>query len=105
MHLRVSSPGTELKDGDIDRITRDLEKIDRRLHRYDEVYAQVRINGGDAGSVTHHVTLEIEYGRNHLIAKSESTDVGQAVRVARDEIIRQINDRSRRTHSEYSRRR
>jgi hypothetical protein len=29
-------------------------------------------------------------------------DVGPAVREARDEILRQINDRSRGSHSEYS---
>jgi ribosome-associated translation inhibitor RaiA len=102
MHLRVSSPGARLRDGDVDRIQKDLEKIDRRLRQFDEVYAEVRINGGDAGAVTHHVTLEIEYGRHHLVAKSESSDIGQAVRVARDEIIRQVNDRSRKGHSAYA---
>lgn len=102
VHLRVSSPGADLKDGEVDRITRDLEKIDRRLRSFDEVYAEVRINCGDAGAPSLHVTLEIEYGRNHLLAKAESPEVGQAVRAARDEIMRQINDRSRGSHSEYS---
>jgi ribosome-associated translation inhibitor RaiA len=102
MHLRVASPGNRLKDSEIDRIQKDLEKIDRRLRRFDEVYAEVRINGGDAGSPTHHVTLEVEYGRHHHIAKAESKDMGMAVREAREEILRQINDRSRGSHSEYS---
>lgn len=105
MHLRVSSPGAQLRDGDVDRIQKDLEKIDRRLRQFDDVYAEVRINGSDAGAMTHHVTLEVEYGRHHLLAKSEGTDIARAVRVARDEIIRQINDHSRRSHSEYSKRR
>ncbi|MFN2490620.1 MAG: hypothetical protein ABR529_12980 [Actinomycetota bacterium] len=105
MHLRVSSPGTRLKDGEVDRIQKDLEKIDRRLRQFEEVYAEVRINGGDAGAPSHHVTLEIEYGRHHLIAKSVNADVGIAVRDAREEILRQINDRSRGSHSEYSKRR
>lgn len=105
MHLRVSSPGIRLNDGEIDRIHKDLEKIDRRLRQFEDVYAEVRINGGDAGAPYHHITLELEYGRNHLVAKSENADVGMAVREAREEILRQINDRSRRSHSEYSRRR
>jgi ribosome-associated translation inhibitor RaiA len=102
MHLRVSAPGTRLKDGEVDRIQKDLEKIDRRLRHYNEVYAEVRINGGDAGAPTRKITLEVEYGRHHLIAKSESTDMGVAVRDAREDILRQINDRSRGSHSEYS---
>jgi ribosome-associated translation inhibitor RaiA len=105
MQLRVSAPGTRLRDGDVDRIQRDLEKIDRRLSRFNEVYAEVRINGSDTPANNHHVTLEIEYGRHHLIAKSDGPDMGQAVRAARDEILRQINDRSRGSHSEYSKRR
>jgi ribosome-associated translation inhibitor RaiA len=102
MHLRVSSPGIRLKDGEVDRIQRDLEKIDRRLRNFNEVYAEIRINGSDAGAPSRQVTLEVQYGRHHLLAKSESADMGVAVRDAREEILRQINDRSRRSHSEYS---
>ena len=102
MQLRVSSPGAQLKEGDVDRITKDLEKIDRRLAKFEEVYAEVRINGSDAPASNHHVTLEVEYGRNHLVATSDGNDIGQAVRAAREEILRQINDRSRGSHSEYS---
>ena len=102
MHLRVSSPGIELEDGEVDRITKDLEKIDRRLRQFDEVYADLRINGGPPNAVDHHVTLEIQYGRNHLIAKADNPDMGLALREAREEIMRQINDRSRGSHSDYA---
>lgn len=101
MHLRVSSPGHELKEADVDRIERDLEKIDRRLQGIDDVYAEVRINGM-SGAPGFAVALEVEYRNNHLIAKSEHADMGQAVRAAREEILRQINDRSRRGHSSFS---
>ena len=102
MHLTLSSPGLQLTDDEVDRITKDLDKIDRRLHRFDEVYADLRINGGPPGVPYHHVTLELRYGRNHLIAKAESPDVGKAAREAREEILRQINDRSRGSHSDYA---
>jgi ribosome-associated translation inhibitor RaiA len=102
MYIRVSSPGSPLQDGEVDRIERDLEKLDRRLRRYQQVTAQVRINGDDRPASRSHVTLEIEYGRNHLVASADGADVGQAVREARDEILRQINDRSKGSHSEYS---
>lgn len=106
MQLRVSSPGKRLKDEDIDRIQRDLEKIDRRLHRFREVYAEVRISNGSYASPTFDVILEIEYGRNHLIAKASHPDVGTGVREAREEILRQINDRSRPgSHTRYAKKR
>jgi ribosome-associated translation inhibitor RaiA len=101
MQLRVSAPGKDLSQDDIDRISRDLEKIDRRLDRFPEVYAEVRINGNESTTV-YNVTLEIEYSRNHLIAKTEHQDIGQAVREAREEILRQINDRGRGSHSQYA---
>ena len=101
MELKVSSPGNKLSDEDVDRIQHDLEKIDRRLPKFKDIYAEVRISGSE-GPAQFHVTLEIEYGRNHLLAKAESGDVGQAVREAREEILRQINDRSRGSHSQYA---
>lgn len=101
MELKVSSPGNKLSDEDVDGIQRDLEKIDRRLPKVKDIYAQVRISGGE-GPADFHVVLEIEYGRNHLIAKADSSDIGQAVRSAREEILRQINDRSRGSHSQYA---
>ena len=101
MELRVSAPGTDLERADLDRIQKDLEKLDRRLVRYRQVEAQVRIQGKDS-SPTHRVTLEVEFGRNHLIAKAENESCMQAVRVARDEVLRQINDRSRGGHSRHA---
>ena len=101
MQLRVSAPGSDLTQSDVDNIERDLQKIDRRLAQFDEVYAEVRING-DGGAAELHVTLEVEYGRNHLVAKAHGTDVGKAVRDAREEILRQVNDRSRGSHSQHA---
>jgi ribosome-associated translation inhibitor RaiA len=97
MRVMVSAPGQDLKDSDVDAITRDLEKIDRRLNGYDgEVVANVRISDAQNKQRVpgHHVVLEVHYGPNHLLAKTENPDVGMAVREAREEIIRQINDRS-----------
>lgn len=102
MQLRIASPGQKLKSSDLDRIEKDLEKIDRRLNSFKEVYADLRITGGDGAAPVYLATLELDYSRNHLIAKAESPDLGQAVRGARDEILRQINDRSRGSHSQYA---
>lgn len=101
MELKVSSPGNKLSDEDVDRIEHDLEKIDRRLPNYKDIRAELRIHTGEAPA-SFHATLEVRYGPNHLIAKADSTDVGQAVREAREEILRQINDRSRGSHSQYA---
>lgn len=101
MRIRVSSPGTDLTEDDVDRIHRDLEKIERRLSDWREVDAKVRVtNNGQPQAF--NVALEVDYGRNHLIAKAEEADVGMAVRGAREEILRQINDRSRRGHSSFA---
>jgi ribosome-associated translation inhibitor RaiA len=102
MQLKVSSPGHRLKSSEVDRIEHDLDKIDRRLHRFKQVYADVRITRGDGSAPTFSATLELEYGRHHLRAKAESADIGQAVRAAREDILRQINDRSRGSHSQYA---
>lgn len=101
MFIKVSSPGVDLKPSDIDAIERDLEKIDRRLADYQEVNAEVRVNETD-GRPGFAIVLELDYSRNHLIAKAEDADLGVAVRSAREEILRQINDRSRRGHSSFS---
>jgi ribosome-associated translation inhibitor RaiA len=88
----------------MDQIEKDLEKLDRRLGERGgdrEVDALVRIANGTRGT-PYHVVLEIDYGRTHLLAKADNADVGQAVREAREEILRQINDRSRRGHSSFS---
>jgi hypothetical protein len=102
MRVTVSAPGQGLDQSDVDAITTDLEKIDRRLDGFDgEVVAEVRIsNAQNAQRVPgHHVVLEVHYGPNHLLAKTENPDVGIAVREAREDVLRQINDRSRGGHS------
>jgi ribosome-associated translation inhibitor RaiA len=104
MRISVASPGNHLDPADVDRIERDLEKIDRRLHEYEQVAATVRV-AETQGVPGFHVTLELDYGRNHLIAKADNADLGQAVREAREEVLRQINDRSRRGHSWFAKRR
>jgi len=101
MELRVSSPGTDLADEDIDRIQKDLEKIDRRLNGLEDVFAEVRISDGGPAQ-GYKVILELEYRRNHLMAKASHNDMGLAVREAREEILRQINDRSRGGHSSFT---
>jgi ribosome-associated translation inhibitor RaiA len=102
MRITVSAPGQDLKDSDRDAITADLEKIDRRLSGVEEeVVANVRIGQAQNAQRVpgHHVVLEVHYGPNHLIAKTENPDIGIAVREAREEVLRQINDRSRGGHS------
>ena len=102
MRINVSAPGQNLKDSDVDAIQTDLEKIDRRLNGYNgEIVADVRISEAQNAQRVpgHHVVLEVHYGPNHLRAKTENPDVGIAVREAREEILRQINDRSRGGHS------
>ena len=102
MRVTVSAPGQDLKDTDRDAITADLEKIDRRLSGVDEeVVANVRISQAQNAQRVpgHHVVLEVHYGPNHLLAKTENPDIGIAVREAREEVLRQINDRSRGGHS------
>ncbi len=105
MELKISAPGLDLDDEDRERIARSLDKIDRRLKDFDLVYAEVRISGRDDGAPVRKVTLEIEYGRNHLVATAEHPEPGQALRQARDSIIRQINDsKPRGSHSDYANR-
>jgi ribosome-associated translation inhibitor RaiA len=104
MHIRVSSPGVELNQSKIDEIERDLEKIDRRLQDWNEVSAEVRVTNGNPVT-KNHVVIELEYGRNHLIAKADNPDLGQAVREAREELLRQIKDRSKGGHSSFTKQR
>lgn len=104
MRIVVSSPGADIDEAEKDRIAKDLEKIDRRLHEFDDVLAEVRIDETH-NAVGRHVVLEVHYRRNHLMAKAEHQDVGQAVREAREDILRQINDRSRGGHSSFAKRR
>ena len=103
MRISVSAPGRNLEANDVQGIERDLEKIDRRLKDFkEEVTASVRVSDAQGSAPGHHVVIELDYGRNHLVAKAESKDVGQAVRVAREELLRQINDRSRGGHSDFA---
>jgi ribosome-associated translation inhibitor RaiA len=101
MELKVSSPGHKLSDEDIDGIQHDLEKIDRRLSSFDPVYAEVRISKSE-GPTVYHSTVSLEYGRFKLVAKGESADMRHGVRQAREDLLRQINDRSRGSHSQYA---
>jgi len=100
MELRVIAPDDDLKEEDVVRIEKDLEKLDRRLVNYDLVRADLRIskNGGHG----REVTLDLHYGRRHLIAKAQHDKIGQAVRLVRDDILRQVNDRSRGGHSSFT---
>lgn len=105
MRISVSAPGQDVTDVEVDRIGQDLDKIDRRLKDFkEEPTAEVRITPKD-GRPGHHVVVELHYGRNHLLAKAEHTDLGQAVREAREELLRQINDRSRGGHSSFAKHR
>jgi ribosome-associated translation inhibitor RaiA len=101
MRISIAHPGQELDKSELESIERDLDKIDRRLKGVEDVDARVRISNGQPGK-GYHVVLELEYRKNHLIAKADSADVGMGVREAREEILRQIKDRSKGGHSSYS---
>ena len=102
MRVTVSAPGRKVNRSQLE-IEQDLEKIDRRLKDFkDEVHAQVRVGDAQGSAPGHHVTVELNYGRTHLIAKAEDADVGVAVRQAREELLRQINDRGRGGHSQFA---
>lgn len=103
MRILVSSPGNDLKESDVDGIQRDLEKIDRRLAGFkEEATAEVRVNENRGGTAGYHVVIALDYGPNHIIAKADNSDMGTAVREARDDLLRQINDRSRGGHSSFA---
>ena len=104
MQLKVSSPGLDLDQDQLQRIEQDLEKLDRRLKDYDLVYAELRINQAQRGAAHYKSVLELEFGKNHLVASGEHSDMGAAVREAREDILRQINDRSHRGHGDYQKR-
>lgn len=105
MRVTVSAPGRKVERSQLE-IEQDLEKIDRRLKDFkEEVHAQVRVGDAQGSAPGHHVTVELNYGRTHLIAKAEDADVGVAVRQAREELLRQINDRGRGGHSQFAKQR
>lgn len=101
MDLSISSPGLDLKQDQLERISKDLEKIDRRFKSPDDAIGRVRVTNGQPNN-GYHVVLEVDYHRLHFIAKSDGTDVGIAVREAREELLRQIADASRGGHSSYT---
>ncbi|MEA2461249.1 MAG: hypothetical protein QOH90_1426 [Actinomycetota bacterium] len=100
MRISESTPGHDLAADDREAIERDLDKLVRRLHQHEDAVIEVRLSEGPP-SIQWHAVLEVDYGRNHLVAKSDSPDKGQAVRTAREEILRQVNDRTRRGHSSF----
>lgn len=105
MRVTVSAPGRNVERSQLE-IEQDLEKISRRLKDFkDEVRAEVRVGDAQGSAPGHHVTVELNYGRTHLIANAEDKDVGVAVRQAREELLRQINDRGRGGHSQFAKQR
>jgi ribosome-associated translation inhibitor RaiA len=104
MQVKVSAPGNHLEPGEVKGIEDDLSKIGRRLSKFDEIDAEIRISRSQ-GTHGYHVVLELQYGRHHLQAKADAPNIRPAVRAARDEVLRQINDRSRGGHSSFAKRR
>ncbi|MPZ69495.1 MAG: hypothetical protein GEU71_08190 [Actinobacteria bacterium] len=103
MRIKVTSPGMDIKQSEIDQIEKDLEKIGRRLSSYEEVEVLVRAkNHSPSAHPKVHITMELDYGRNHLVAKADDDDIFVAVRQARGDVLRQINDRSRGGHSSFA---
>jgi ribosome-associated translation inhibitor RaiA len=101
VRISVSAPGHDLDSDAHSSIERDLEKLARRLHQHDDAATRVRLTEGSPAEGWHAV-LEVDYGKTHLMAKSTNGDMGQAIRAAREEILRQVNDRSRGGHSSFS---
>lgn len=98
MQLSVSSPGTKLQPEQVEQFGKDLEKIDRRLRSPDDAIGRLRVSNGKPQQ-GYDVLLEVDYKRYHFIAKAQHSDVGIAVREAREDLIRQINDVNRGGHS------
>lgn len=102
MKISIASPGHDLTADEIASVERDLEKIARRLEKVgDDAVTNVRINNGTATKL-YTVVLEVSYRRNHITAKAEDHDMGTALRHAREEALRQINDKGRGGHSSYA---
>lgn len=101
MRIAIASPGVDLTDEETERISRDLDKVARRLSKVEDVSCEVRVNNSQpAGS--YRIVMELGYRANRLIATAEASDVGMAVREAREDLLRQINDRSPRGHSSHA---
>lgn len=102
MKISIASPGHDLSADETAAVERDLEKIARRLEKIgDDAITNVRINNGN-GTKIYTVVLEVSYRKNHITAKAEDSDMGTALRHAREEALRQINDRGRGGHSSYA---
>ena len=104
MFIRVAAPGMELSQEQVDGIEEDLAKVDRRLKHFEDVSLEVRVKEGQ-GSPQSQAVLSLEYGRHHLTAKAVGEDARRAVRIARDELLRQINDRQHGGHDSYQKHR
>ncbi len=101
MQIRVSSPADHLSSAEVEGIHKDLDKIDRRLHEFEVVTAEIRVQP-DGRVPDNRVTIELHYGRHHLVARSRHEEVRRAVRKAREELLRQINSQSRGGHSSFA---
>ena len=105
MEISVSAPHENLSEADLAGIENDVAKISRRLGNRDgDAFLAIRVSG-DQGAPTRLVTMELEYGPNHLIAKNDGADIRQSVRVAREELVRQIEKNSTGgSHSDHAKR-
>jgi ribosome-associated translation inhibitor RaiA len=100
MQLSISSPGTTLDREQVGGIERDLEKIDRRFRSPEDVVTRVRVTNGKPVQ-GYDVVLELDYHKRHFMAKANGSDVGRAVREARDDLLRQVTDAGRGGHSSF----
>ncbi|MBA2726014.1 MAG: HPF/RaiA family ribosome-associated protein [Actinobacteria bacterium] len=100
MQIAIVTPGVELEPATKDRFEDDLAKLTRRLGNDETAVCNAKLNRGERNLV--HVVLEVHQGKRHYLAKSDDKDANLALRKARDEVIRQVNDHSRGGHSQYA---
>lgn len=100
MQLSISSPGLDLESDEVQRIEQDLEKIERRFRSPEEIMARVKVTNGTPRGF--HVLLEVDYKKYHFIAKADDPEVGKAVRGAREDLLQQIENISKRGHSSHA---
>lgn len=100
MQIAIVTPGVELEPATKARFEDDLAKLARRLGNDESATCNAKLNRGDRNLV--HVVLEVHQGKHHYLAKSDDEDANFALRKARDEVIRQLNDHSRGGHSQYA---
>jgi ribosome-associated translation inhibitor RaiA len=101
MRIAIASPGIDLTENETREIERDLDKVARRLVKEPDVTCEVRVNNGQPAG-TYRVVIELHYRTNRLVATSDAPDAGFAVREAREDLLRQINDRAPRGHSSHA---